>query len=187
MSKLLTIFSVGAILVFTSGCGNTKQPDNNTAPTDFTARRNVSTTPFGADFPIGTTTDLAIGKKVMVVGSAGSDGIVSAAQIVVGEFNFGMGFDGARFATDTPTGQQRQRPNFNGQGGGGQGGGNFAGRAGDSRGMTRVVGEIIKMDNTSLVVKTNDGGSKIVFYSANVKILLPPIAITPVKTASTTP
>ena len=40
------------------------------------------------------------------------------------------------------------------------------------RGIGRVAGEILKVDNSSLIVKAQAGGSRIVFYSDKTQILI---------------
>ncbi|OGH94292.1 MAG: hypothetical protein A2538_01890 [Candidatus Magasanikbacteria bacterium RIFOXYD2_FULL_41_14] len=189
MKKIfLTIFTLGA-LVFVSGCGANNTNNNVVNVPGNSGQRAGTSTPFGANFPVGTKTDLAIGKKIIVMGSMGTDGVVNATSIVVGDLGFASGF-GGRFATGTasgtpnnvgtnPSGQAHQRPSFTSQAGSGQTDrGNFAGRAGGARtasqGVARISGEIMKIDDTSIIVKTDDGGSKIVFYSESTKILLPP-------------
>ena len=53
--------------------------------------------------------------------------------------------------------------------------------------MTMVSGEIIKQDSTSLVVKTDDGGSKIVYFTDKTSIFLPKISTSTPATSITTP
>ena len=72
---------------------------------------------------------------------------------------------GADFANMTPEQRQQRFAQM-----GGQGQRNVAGvnRAVGFGGAT--VGEIISQDNSSLTIKLRDGGSKIVFFSADTKI-----------------
>lgn len=176
MRKTILFLSLFFILSVVSGCGT---PQNGASQTNKMIPANdiASSTDKGPQIPKGTVNDLKVGAKVTVMGTAGTDGIVSATRITVG--NFGPGnFEPGKFPTSTMASStkfvQRQRP----QGQRPQGGnGQFVGRAGGGFSGTRVSGEILKMDSTSLTIKNSDGGSKLVYYSSSTSIFIfePPI------------
>lgn len=188
---------VGGV-VFISGCGQTNTAaHNNTNKNGLPRGNNASSTEkmFNAGAK-ATLADLVVGKKVTVVGTANSDGTVSAKRIMIGEPG-GFMMRGATSTTSTGENFRFNNSNqpppassgqFNGQNRGQMGMGgqrpNGGGRAMGGNGMVR--GEIISKDETSLVIKNQDGGSKIVFYSdkTEVSIFQPPTSTPPAPTTS---
>lgn len=144
-----------------------------------------------------TIADLAIGKKVTIFGASNTDGTVNATRIVVGEMPmFGRVFaSGTPFsasgtppvpgdASQTPEGENFQppsggmSPSQTGERDGFQRPGQMDGsgqrQMRGSNGQSRIFGEIMKLDDASIVLKIIDNGSKIVFYSAATEIFLAP-------------
>lgn len=131
-----------------------------------------------------TKADLAVGKKVTVFGKTNTDGTVIATRIVIGD----MPMFGRGFATGTrPISRDGEEPYPTTSGGktiGGmpsdQTGGreNFQGRTGrmirGGGGQSRISGEIMKIDESSMVIKVIDNGSKIIFYTDSTEIFLAP-------------
>lgn len=83
--------------------------------------------------------------------------IVIAVVVGAGSFYGGMVYGKAQAAQSAGASAQRNNR--------GQFGGNFSGRSG---GMTS--GSIIAKDDTSITLKTRDGGSKIVLYSDQTEV-----------------
>lgn len=133
-----------------------------------------------------SSTELLVGKKVVVSGVTNSDGTVTARMIIIGDMPFGL------FRTSTrPTSTRPTSTNWNGRaagnggpsaggermmGSGGQRNGTGTTRTGGMRrrGAMQAAGEIVKKDDTSLILKDANGGSRIVFYSASTQIFLAP-------------
>lgn len=206
MKKIfLLVVCLAAVAVF-AGCG--KQENRQGEQGRNFRGMNASST-FKIDLPKGTAADLTVGKSVMVMGEAGSDGSISAKQIVIGDGDPGMFFGNHRprefsssttstppFDISTPPVQDEnfQPPSgdreFNGppsdgqfQGSGhwqGGNGGQFQGqRRPGNVNVARVFGKILKMDDTSITVEIQGGGSKLVLYSDKTEIYLAqPPAIT---------
>lgn len=154
----------------------------------------------GFQFQGVTTTaeDLIVGGQVVVVGTANSDGSITAEIIRLGDFsdedsgfrNFSGdhstaenietrgsqpgdhepgSFDPSEFQNLT---SEERRARFQESGGFSRGGhnlgGDFAGRAES----TEVIrGEIIDKDDISITVKLTEGGSKFAFYSDDTRIM----------------
>lgn len=138
-----------------------------------------------------TKADLAAGKKVSVFGKTNTDGTVIATRIVIGD----MPMFGRGFATGTPFSATGTRPisrdgeelypttsggkpigdMTSDQTGGRE---NFQGRTGrmirGGGGQSRISGEIMKIDESSIVIKVIDNGSKIIFYTDSTEIFLAP-------------
>ncbi|MCX6779291.1 MAG: hypothetical protein NTU97_03610 [Candidatus Magasanikbacteria bacterium] len=139
----------------------------------------ASSSEFMAGRVKGSLDDLKEGTKVMVMGISNQDGTISASQILIGDFNNFASSTRPLFASSTVgkqggvpgqrqggqmQGRQGDGANFGGQRqGGGQGRARMAGQA-------RVIGEILKKDTIGLVIKINDGGSKIVLYSDKTEV-----------------
>jgi len=190
MQKYFIICSMAIFSLFIAGCSSvpvTNKIGNGQVSNNKMADFNSSTERFLNNSVTSTVSDLLVGKKVMVMGTTNADGTINASQIIMGEFpTSSFGFD--RGGSTSSTVQ------FRNQSGGSQNmnGGNFNGQRPNITGangsgkvraktasMTRVNGEILKIDTTSLVVKVAEGGSKMVFYTNNTKIrtLIIPIAV----------
>lgn len=206
MPKFLILsVAVLVLVIMGAGCNADKQTGENTNQNqnNFNSHRMSSGTPDNMRV-MGTSTDLIVSKKVVVMGTTNSDGTITAQQIMIGDvsampfgtstrkqlnFNSSTSGDDSGQITPPPSsdGQQWQPPadgqmpeqaQFRQRTGDGE---NMEGnkiRPARVAGQTSTVGEILKKDDTSLVIKLNDGGSKIVFYSATTKIfiLTPPSA-----------
>lgn len=187
MSKnlLSVVIIIGAVVLLGAGCAkqsttNKKQLGNRGNNTTSTERG------FKIEGTKTTSADLVIGKKIMVLGTANTDGTISATQILLGDFMSRPGFSTSTFSSSTARrtfsqGQPRTGGNANWQGQRGESGTRTANRPQmqGARGAGRVVGDIIKKDDTSLVLKDQSGGSKIIFYSVKTEILIvaPPKAL----------
>ena len=183
MKQYYLISALAILCLFVTGCGTIptkKQMDQGEIDSvnGRMANFNSSTDHFLNNSVTSTINDLLVGKKVMVMGVTNSDGTITASQILLGEFTTSsFGFNGnvrpsstSQFKNQIGETSTLNRGNFNGQRP------NATGDAGSGKmrarttGMTRINGEILKIDSTSLVVKIVDGGSKIVFYTTNTKI-----------------
>ncbi|PIT88240.1 MAG: hypothetical protein COU29_03160 [Candidatus Magasanikbacteria bacterium CG10_big_fil_rev_8_21_14_0_10_36_32] len=202
---ILTLLTMGA------GCNTLKQEGDVTSnniqekqQNDF-GNRISSSTPKNDMQVMGTSTDLIIGKKVIVMGVTNSDSTITAQQIIIGDISIMMAFNSStnkqpRFNSSTlddsneiiisPATEKRQfQPPTSGEmpdksqfrqwsDNEGNTPPNNNTRQARLTSSQSVIGEIIKKDDISLVVKLNDGGSSIVFYSGSTKIfiLTPPPA-----------
>ena len=91
--------------------------------------------------------------------------IIIAVTLIVGAGAF---YGGMKYAENKATaGRQQRTQQFSGNAGAGFSGGTGAGQRGGG-GFT--AGEIITKDDKSVIVKLQDGGSKIVFLSDSTKI-----------------
>jgi len=176
MFRYLAIFGILSFsFLLIVGCGNT----NKVVPNSNSVNENRER-PEGTFFASSTNRlllkreDLKVADKIMVMGTSNSDGTITASQIILGDFINNPGFrrDGS---TSTPefnntgspsssvSGQQLDRRQFGRQGGA------LAGR-GNAAGLARLSGEIIKLEENNLVLKIQDGGSKIVYFSDKTEI-----------------
>lgn len=93
--------------------------------------------------------------------------------IVVALVAAGIGFFGGQQYAKSQVGEsvsgQNNRGNFSGAPGRAMNGGNGAGRLGSRGGA--VAGEVLSKDDKSITVKSNDGGSKIIFYSTSTQFM----------------
>jgi len=200
--KFFILSALVIILIITAGCSlNNKQANPATTRGNNLNGQASTTADRFADLPKASSSDLIIGEKVMVMGTKNTDGTISASSIIIGEMNFlGNGTSSRNtFASGT-------NPGFNGdnQGNGFTGQRNGSGRTGSFNGQNssgqrpvavnqarvanqaNVNGEILKKDESSLVIKSADGGSQIVFYSDKTMIYFtPPPTQSP--TSSSTP
>lgn len=147
--------------------------------------------------------ELAVGKMVTIFGASNSDGTISAARIILGEMPImpdaasGTPKKFTRTTVDNSVGggegvqppgdgefRFRERPDM----------ANASGDAAQTQQRTRpmgesiIVGEILSIDENSLTLKIKDGGSKIVYFTANTKAYLAPTStptMTPPPTSTT--
>lgn len=189
-------------IVFISGCGqkNTNNQGDDLNKAGFPRGNSVSSTDrlFNAGTK-ATLADLIVGKTVAILGTTNSDGTVNATRIMIGELgNFMM-----RGATSTTSTRENFRANNTDQVSPSSGNGQYSGqnrgqmgnggqRQGGGRmmnGSGMVRGEIISKDETSLVIKNQAGGSKIVFYSAKTEVYIfqPPTSVSPTSASSALP
>ena len=104
-------------------------------------------------------------------------GVIAAVAIVVGSTSFygGMKYGQSQnaalgrggVANLTPAERQARAQQFGGGGGrmGGASGGGGVGGAGF------LTGDVLSKDDTSITVKLNDGGSKIIFLSSSTQVM----------------
>lgn len=164
---------IGAVVLLGAGCAKQSAGDKNQLGGRV---NNVTSTERGFKIEGTKTTsaDLTVGKKIMVMGTTNADGTISATQILLGDFASRPGFSSSTARRVPNQGQQRSAGNTNWQGQRGGGGARPANRPQmqGNGGTGRLVGEILKTDDASLIFKVQDGGSKIVFYSDKTEILI---------------
>lgn len=193
MSKTKPIFFILASLVLLySGCSSTTPQTTSTSGDKQQAQSGDYNNKDNRWNNMGTKAsldELQIGKKIMAMGTNNQDGSISAARIMLGEFqNFGnrSGFTSGTQQMGDSNRDQNPRGQFQGRGGQGNSGAHRQMRPGGNRGNARVLGEIIKKDSNSLVVKSQDGGSKIIFYSDKTEVfVVQPPTSTPAIATST--
>jgi hypothetical protein len=202
--KILPVLAIVFITAIISGCSASNPPEqavdsaNATTGTELNqpGDQTASGTPRVDNRIKGSITDLKVGSKIMVMGTANQDGSIGANEIMFSAQG-GPAFGWGDFSTSTrPTGTRQftsSQPS-DGQslegGRSGNGEGNWNGRLGANggqrpsgqrpnrmQGVTRLMGEILEIDETSLIVKLDEGGSKIVYYSdkTGVYTMKPPI------------
>lgn len=147
---------------------------------------SFSTTP-------ATIDDLQVGEEIIVMGSSNTDGSMTAQTILIGSATFELGQFGGMEAGGQATGEfaNRQPPEGSNmqefqnltpeerqarfaEGGsgafpeGGFGGGGRGARPGGGgfSGGTRVAGEILDIDDSTITIALTDGGSRLVLYSS---------------------
>lgn len=189
MRKYFSWIILAVALLVVSGCGANKAVDENmakiSAVDEAQAHRGggwmgISSSTLGNSIK-GSAADLVIGEKIMATGKINTDGTISASRIMLGEMpNFGAGRSSSTPPSDS--GQYQRRAQAGGEGGDNPRGERPDGNAGATERQMRpasavssisaVSGEILKKDDTSLVLKLGDGGSKIVFYSDTTEILI---------------
>lgn len=182
MSKnfIVVVSIFGAIMLLGAGCAKQFSVDKN----QLSNRGNNATSTergFKIEGTKTTSADLTVGKNIMVMGTTNADGTISAIQILLGDFASRPGFASSTFSTSTARrtfnqGQPRTMENVNRQDRGDNNGivrpaGNRPQTQGN-RGSGGEVGEILKKDDTSLILKDQNGGSKIIFYSDKTEILI---------------
>lgn len=170
MKKLFLPIILLGVVALLGGCAAGKQANKQTAGNN--SRGENAPAAFKLDFPKGAVADLAVGKKISAVGMNETGGVINASQIIVGVPAEGAGgmFGGSRgmasgtMATGTRFGGGKT-PNPQMRRSGGQ-------RPARVRSQARANGEIIKMDSNSLVLKTDDGGSKVVYFTDKTEIFI---------------
>lgn len=197
--KYIFLILAGLAFVF-SGCTSADtqsgtnmnklgQTEKNSQKEDKTPNKGVK----------ASTSDMDVGKKIMASGASNSDGSLSATRIMIGEFSeFGSRTDFASGTTKFNESQNQQIQNQNRQN---RHEGQYQQRLTDgdagqrppvqikkqvNSGGVRIYGEILKKDDTSLVVKVRDGGSKIIFYSDKTELFIfqSPTSTPPVATST---
>lgn len=152
--NIFVITGMTALVLLVAGCGQVAVDQNKTA--DNGAPKNDKQ--FKIDLPKGAISDLVVGKKIMAMGSSGADGTLTANRIIIGDAqSFGMfGRNASSTTSKRPVGGNRPRNRMN-----------------------RASGEIVKIDQNSIILKTDNGGSAIVFFSDKTEIYLPSNTTTP--------
>ena len=135
------------------------------------------------NFLVGTIEDLTIGEKVIIKGAENQDGSVTAETIYIGmakmDFREGekslemtdkpslpKGINPEEFKNLSQEEKMERTKKF-----GADVSGNFRTNNGKITGDAAFVrGEILDKDETSIVIKLVDSGSKLVFYSDNTEI-----------------
>jgi len=135
------------------------------------------------NFLVGTIEDLTIGEKVIIKGAENQDGSVTAETIYIGmaktDFRKGekslemtdkpslpKGINPEEFKNLSQEEKMERTKKF-----GADVSGNFRTNNGKITGDAAFVrGEILDKDETSIVIKLVDSGSKLVFYSDNTEI-----------------
>ncbi len=119
----------------------------------------------------GSVEDLTLGEKIMVMGSANQDGSINANRIMIGEM---PKFERPSTTSDQIRERQEndsisgERPRFVREGGIQTGGGQGMGIGGG--GM--MQGEIIKKDENSLILKIENTGTKIIYFTPGTEIYI---------------
>ena len=153
------------------------------------------------NFTQANLNDLEIGQTILAMGTENSDGSVSVSQIIIGydEINF-ENMVGARHPlTNDNSGEQNgeeqtappaagfggQRPDFEQMQNmseeertammekmRAQRGTSGAGQPGNRGSMARLAGEIINKDESTITLKLEEGGSKLIFFSEDTNVNL---------------
>lgn len=180
MKKIYLLASIAmAVVVVGAGCATKTASTDQSASAPTTGNREWGAAR-GFSFATGTVSDLKVGALAMVQGATNSDGSVNAQRIVLGDLTFDSRTGTRQFATGTSAGnnaaigdQNRQdgQRQWGGQSGSGRtrafdGSGGGRGRGGNLR------GEILSVAADNFVLKLQDGGSKMVYFSSSTSILI---------------
>jgi hypothetical protein len=190
------VFILIVILVAMTGCGNENKETSNQNGDQQTETNRVFRT--NENFAEASLDDLEIGQQVLAMAVENSDGSLTAENLIIGgesqdwQMAFGpmqprSGMPGEDGQT-SPDFSAGERPNFeelqnmseeertqfmeNMRAERQQAGANLSGRRGGNM-ITRLAGEIIDMDDKSVTLKLEEGGSKLVFYSDKTVVLKP--------------
>lgn len=212
MSKFFSLLVLSSVIILAgSGCSTNTKKQNNL---------NIKNNNWGeqrGDFASSTApnnriqaslNDLTIGKEVMITGSSNGNGSITATEIMIGDFknfasstrpNLNKGSSSQPIGeTGVVSDRSMDRQRFDGNftppiSSGSEGSIGPNSRASSGLGVAsqvRFVGEIIKKDATSLVIKIANRGSQIVYYTEKTLVYLmdkslQPPAEKPVNTSST--
>ena len=202
MKKNYILFSILlSSLLFITACsknntGNSKQSNDDSGNINSQDSQDPEENNWQENFEEITLADLQAGQKVMIMGTANTDGSLIAESIILGKAGEDFGvfgpadrafLDGVKENEQVPDSAVSQ-PNF-----AGQDRPDFANMTDEEReamrekmmanspgagaGRTvsnsalRIAGEILAIDESSLTVKIDEGGSKLVFFSGETRIL----------------
>jgi len=189
MKKYYIILPLLLVLAIVTGCGNKDDGINRSQHQE--EAENNQMLRWDENFEELDRSYLTIGSQILVMGIANSDGSLLANQIILGDdetdFNqLGRGMmievedediDNQVINRDRPNFEQMQdisqeekmefMEKMKAERGVGNGGMMKKARGG----MMRLTGNVIALDENSLTVEIEDGGSKLVFYSDNTMIL----------------
>ncbi|HOX61082.1 MAG TPA: hypothetical protein PLV72_03695 [Candidatus Magasanikbacteria bacterium] len=184
MKKYIFASALLGMTIILGGCATTAQK------TDITNQKSLfrnsdemasSTRRMMLGLPKGTMSDLTIGKKITIMGKTNSDGTILADRILIGEWkmpSFGTNSSTApRPEGQTPPqaiGTRMNRPTGANDPASGR---RIGARIGGGQSSTN--GEILKIDDTNIVLKLTDGNSKIIFFSASTTINFIPTTTPP--------
>lgn len=196
MSKFFSLLILFSLIILGGvGCSaNNKKQNNLNIQIDNNQGNQIenfaSSTAPNNNRTAASLNDLVVGKQIMVMGAVNGNGSLTATEIVIGDFkNFASGTapNMNKGSLPQPVGQigetserpmDREKPD-----------GNFTpptspdrgesvrpgSRTGSGLGVAsqpRFVGEILKKDDTSLVVKIANGGSQIVYFTEKTIVFL---------------
>lgn len=199
MKKQFLIIFILLISVLTvTGCTTENDAQNENQLQNQQKEDNVTQPARNQNFEEAGLDDLKIGIYVSVAGTENSDGSISASQIMVGnneaDFKKMAGLtqppndndNQAKDSGEQPADINTNKPNFEQMQNmseeerikfreemraGREAGDGNSHRANMKSGMTRLNGEIIDIDDTTITLKIKKGGSKLVFYSDETKVL----------------
>ncbi len=163
MIKHLTF--IGTLLLFLLplvGCGKSSEsPQDTVSLNQNRGRQGEALFASSTSRVVVKKEDLKIGEKIMAMGAENSDGSITASQIILGGLENRFGFrTGIPTSTNSP--EQPGRP-LGRQNGGGANRGNMGA-------LARLSGEILKLEENNLVLKIDDGGSKIIYFTDKTEI-----------------
>lgn len=183
--KIFFLGGIVAVILLISGCGKTSTSE--TVKLDVNRPKNDKQ--MKIDLPKGATIDLVVGKKIMAMGNSSQDGVFTASRIIIGGPQ-GYGMFGGPVSSTTRTDFTQYPANIqNGEKGNiqwqrkleDQDGKNVQQRADNpnrsrtgGNNISRAIGEIVKIDQNSIILKADDGGSQIIFFSDKTEIFFTP-------------
>lgn len=203
MQKINFIFLILSLLLLMGvGCSKNGQENSLVNPStnsDEQVQRGGLNDGWQENFDQLSPDDLVDGKMVMVTGTENADGSISADRIIIGDQNMDFNALGRNFippeqnnianndnqvSQTSPDFAEGERLDFqnmsdeerqafreqmmaNGNGPRMDGTGNIG------QAMVRLNGEILSVDDDSLTIKLELGGSKLVFFSPETQILEP--------------